>query len=93
MYNEVEAIDKAINKLKSFQNGTHPASKCRSAADLMELLYILFGRSIFIMNHAEQCGRKYLTNTEHGLKKNMDHVERLTKLSNGLKKKNCKPGN
>ena len=86
LYNEIEAIDEELVSLKNIKKGTHPASKCRNAADLIELLYTLLGRSIAIMNQAEQCGRKYLSTTEHGLKKNMDHVERLTTLSNGLKK-------
>ena len=45
----------------------------------------LLGRSQSVMNNAEHCGRKYLSKTEHGLKKNMDEVARLTVLSEKLK--------
>ena len=85
LHNEVRAVEEELLELKSVRSGEHPASKCRAAANLCELMKTLLGRSQSVMNNAEHCGRKYLSKTEHGLKKNMDEVARLTVLSEKLK--------
>ena len=69
LHNEVRAVEEELLELKSVRSGEHPASKCRAAANLCELMKTLLGSSQSVMNHSEHCGRKYLSKTEHGLKK------------------------